>query len=142
MIRVRLADGREFDAPVVPPETGEAAIKLPTFRAGGPGGPGRVAPDELAGVVVDTRGRPLQGVLADAISWAPGQSALTDGDGRTWIKVPEQDRYEIRLSKTGSTPSPGGPPVQGGRPRRWSGGRRGIRGPGPRRGPPRLSRPG
>jgi protocatechuate 3,4-dioxygenase beta subunit len=102
--QVRLADGKEFDASVVPVGSGEVTIKLPTLRAGGPKGPEQVAPDELAGVVVDTRGRPIEGVLAHAYSWVPRLKALTDKNGRFRVKVPEQGKIEIRLTKDGYEP--------------------------------------
>ena len=102
--QVRLADGQEFDASVVPTGSGAVTIKLPTLRSGGPKGPDQVAPDELAGVVVDSQGRPLEGVLAHAYSWVPNHKALTDKEGRFRVKVPEQGKIEIRLSKEGYEP--------------------------------------
>ncbi len=97
--QVRLADGKEFDASVVPTGSGEVTIELPTLRDGGPKGPERVAPDELAGVVVDAQGRPLEGVLAHPYSYVPNIKTLSDKEGRFRVKVPEQGKIEIRLSK-------------------------------------------
>jgi BlaR1 peptidase M56/Carboxypeptidase regulatory-like domain len=102
--QVRLADGKEFDASLVPTDTGEVTIKLPTLRDGGPKGPEQVAPDELAGMVIDTQGRPIEGVLAHAYSWIPKYKVLTDKEGRFRIKLPEQGKIEIRLSKEGYEP--------------------------------------
>jgi len=103
--QVRLADGKEFDASVVP--TGadaEVTIKLPTLRAGGPKGPEQVAPDEIAGVVVDARGRPIEGVLAHPYHWLPNFKVFSDAEGRFRVKLPERGKVEIRLTKEGHEP--------------------------------------
>ncbi len=102
--QVRLADGKEFDAALVTTGSGPVTIKLPTLRDGGPKGPDQVAPDELAGVVVDTQGRPIEGVLAHPYSWVPNIKALTDKAGRFRVKVPEQGKLEIRFTKDGFEP--------------------------------------
>ena len=102
--QVRLADGKEFDAALVTTGSGPVTIKLPTLRDGGPKGPDQVAPDELAGVVVDAHGRPIEGVLAHPYSWVPNIKALTDKAGRFRIKVPEQGKIEIRFTKDGYEP--------------------------------------
>jgi len=102
--RVRLADGKEFDASVVPTGQDAVTIKLPTLRDDAPKGPEQVAPDELAGVVVDLQGRPIEGVLAHPYSWIPNYKAFTDKDGRFRIKVPEQGNLEIRFTKEGYEP--------------------------------------
>ena len=102
--QVRLADGKEFDAALVTTGSGPVTIKLPTLRDGGPKGPDQVAPDELAGVVVDARGRPIEGVLAHPYSWVPNIKTLTDKAGGFRIKVPEQGKLEIRFTKDGFEP--------------------------------------
>jgi Carboxypeptidase regulatory-like domain len=101
---VRLADGREFDASVVPTGAGPVTIKLPTFRSGGPKGPEHVAPDELAGIVVDPEGRPIEGVLAHPISWVPQFKTFTDKEGRFRVKIGEEGKHEIRFTKEGYEP--------------------------------------
>ncbi len=102
--QVRLADGREFDASLVPTGSSDVTIKLPTLRDGGPKGPEQVAPDELAGVVVDVQGRPIEGVLAHPYHWVPNFKAFTDKEGRFRVKLPEQGKIEIRLTKEGYEP--------------------------------------
>jgi hypothetical protein len=102
--QVRLADGQEFDASLVPTGAREVTIKLPTLKHGGPKGPDQVAPDDLAGIVVDTQGRPIEGVLAHPYSWVPHLRALTDKAGRFRVKVPEQGKIEIRFTKEGYEP--------------------------------------
>ncbi len=102
--QVRLADGKEFDASLVTTGSGDVTIKLPTLRDGGPRGPEQVAPDELAGVVVDTHGRPIEGVLAHPYSWVPHFKVFTDKAGRFRVKVPEQGKLEIRFTKEGYEP--------------------------------------
>jgi protocatechuate 3,4-dioxygenase beta subunit len=58
----------------------------------------------MAGLVVDTQGRPIEGVLAHPMSWVPNFKTLTDKNGLFRIKLPEQDKYEIRFSKEGYEP--------------------------------------
>ena len=41
-------------------------------------GPRDVGPDELAGIVVDTQGKPIEGVEVDAFTWYPGNETLTN----------------------------------------------------------------
>ena len=104
-IEVRLDDGREFDVEVVPGRgDGPATIRLPAFAAGGPAGAGEVAGDEIAGTVVDRQGRPIEGAVADAYSWAPGNRATTDAAGRFRIRVPEQGKLEVRVTRDGYEP--------------------------------------
>ncbi|WP_435020893.1 M56 family metallopeptidase [Tundrisphaera sp. TA3] len=104
MIRIRADGGQEFETWAVPNGRDEATIKLPTLRDAATMGPEAVGPDELAGVVIDPQGRPIEGVLADAYSWAPGHEARTGSDGLFRIKVPVRGKTEIRLTKDGYEP--------------------------------------
>ncbi len=105
-VKIQLADGREFDADAVPRSGGgEAMVKLPILLANSPQGPDQVAPDEIAGVVVDAQGRPLAGVLAHAYSWVPNHKALSDKEGRFRIQnLPEVGKLEVRISAAGYEP--------------------------------------
>jgi len=105
-LQIRLADGRSFDASLVTKRgDAEATVKLPILLANGLKGPEQVAPDEIAGVVVDPRGKPLAGVLAHAYSWVPDFKVFSDQEGRFRIKtLPEQGKLEVRLSKEGYEP--------------------------------------
>ncbi len=105
-LKVQLADGRSFDSALATrPDDSEATVKLPILLANGPKGPEQVAPDEIAGVVVDPRGKPLAGVLAHAYSWVPNFKVFSDQEGQFRIKtLPEQGKLEVRLSKEGYEP--------------------------------------
>ena len=105
-VKIQLADGREFDADAVPRSgAGEATVKLPILLANSPRGPDQVAHDEIAGVVVDAQGRPLEGVLAHAYSWVPKHKAVSDKEGRFRItNLPEEGKLEVRISAAGYEP--------------------------------------
>ena len=82
-LRVRHRDGAEHEAAAVPAADGAVALKLPVVGEGFKGveGPRGVAPDELAGVVVDADGKPIEGAEVDAWTWYPGHEATTDAGG-------------------------------------------------------------
>lgn len=105
LFQVYLEDGRKFDIAAVPSRAGgEITIKLPTFRDGGPPGPEQVAPDEIAGLVVDSQGRPIEGVLADAKSRVPGDPDRTDSNGRFRIKGLGRPPLDFQVGKEGYAP--------------------------------------
>lgn len=74
-------------------------------------GPRAVEPDDLAGVVVDTQGKPIEGVEARAWHWIsfPGDTTrtLTDKDGRFRLTkflpgfIPRDEKIEVRIRKEG-----------------------------------------
>ena len=104
-VQVRLDDGREFDSSVVPNRANSpVTIKLPAFAAGGPRGPEQVAVDEVAGVVVDPQGRPIEGALIHPISWIPNFQTRSDRDGRFRVKVSRQSKMEVRVTRDGYEP--------------------------------------
>ncbi len=75
---------------------GREALKLP----------GDVKPDEIAGVVVDSEGKPLAEVLVDAWTWYTGDETKTNEDG-VFRLTPRNDgaRYvELRFTKDGYSP--------------------------------------
>ncbi len=105
LFHVYLADSRKFDITAVPSRAGgETTIKLPTLLDGGPPGPDQVAPDEIAGLVVDSQGRPIEGGLADAKSRVPGDQPRTDSNGRFRVKGLGRPPLDFRLSKEGYAP--------------------------------------
>jgi len=64
-----------------------------------------VRPDELAGVVVDTQGKPIEAVEVDAWTWYPGHETKTDQKGVFRIGNLDKGRkVEIRFRKPGYTP--------------------------------------
>jgi protocatechuate 3,4-dioxygenase beta subunit len=104
---VRLRGGPEHEAAAVPTEDGAVTLKLPVAgqAAQGVAGPGDVAPDELAGVVVDTDGKPIEGAEVDAWTWYPGHEAKTDGKGFFRIgKLGKGSKVEVVVRKPGYTP--------------------------------------
>ena len=72
---IRLRDGAEHEAAAVPAADGAVTIKLPVSgeATGRVEGPREVAPDELAGVVVDTDGKPIEGAEVERLDVVPRQ---------------------------------------------------------------------
>jgi thiol-disulfide isomerase/thioredoxin len=68
--------------------------------------PQDVAPNETAGVVVDSQGKPLADVLVDAWTWYPGDETRTDANGVFRLKPGSSDAQyvEVRFSKPGYSP--------------------------------------
>jgi protocatechuate 3,4-dioxygenase beta subunit len=67
--------------------------------------PETIEPDEIAGVVVDDAGQPLEGVLVDVWSWHPGDEVTTDKDGAFRLKVDsDRKKVEVRFLKAGYSP--------------------------------------
>jgi len=66
-----------------------------------------IQPEELAGIVKDENGKPLEGVLVDVWTWYKGDETVTDADGVFRFR-PESDggrrRVEVRFSKPGYSP--------------------------------------
>src|ERR1035441_6549989 len=63
-----------------------------------------VGPGELAGMVVDTQGKPLEGVEVDAWTWYPGNETRTDARG--WFRLKNFDKngkVEVVFRKQGYT---------------------------------------
>jgi beta-lactamase regulating signal transducer with metallopeptidase domain/protocatechuate 3,4-dioxygenase beta subunit len=107
---VRLRDGAEHEVAVIPGNDGVATVKLAlrVEKTAGVDGPKNVGPDELAGVVVDAHGKPLEGVEVDAWTWYPGNETHTDARG--WFRLAKLDKshkdrkIEVRFTKPGYTP--------------------------------------
>ncbi|HEV3302654.1 MAG TPA: carboxypeptidase regulatory-like domain-containing protein [Planctomycetaceae bacterium] len=68
--------------------------------------PQDIAPSEIAGVVVDARGKPLSDVLVDAWTWYPGDETRTNADGVFRLKPGSagMQYVELRFSKPGYSP--------------------------------------
>ncbi|MGC8642315.1 MAG: carboxypeptidase regulatory-like domain-containing protein [Isosphaeraceae bacterium] len=106
-LRILLADGSEHEAAVIPGPGGMVTIKLPILGAKGPhvDGPADVRPDELAGVVVDPSGKPIEGVEVDAWTWYAGNETKTDARGFFRLNKLDRDRkVEVWFRKPGYTP--------------------------------------
>ena len=103
---IRLRGGAEHEASAVPDSGGAVVVKLPVGGEAlkGVEGPRDVAPDELAGVVVDADGRPIEGAEVDVWTWYPGNEAKTDSKGFFRIKVEKEDKVEVVICKEGYAP--------------------------------------
>jgi len=67
-----------------------------------------VAADEIAGIVVDEAGRPIEGVLVDAYSWFPGNETRTNASGVFRLKgfdPNDRDGVEAFFTKEGWSPA-------------------------------------
>jgi protocatechuate 3,4-dioxygenase beta subunit len=68
--------------------------------------PQNVTKSEIAGVVVDSAGKPLSGCLVDAWTWYPGDETHTDENGAFRLRPINNDpqHLEVRVSKPGYSP--------------------------------------
>ncbi len=104
---IRLPGGAEHEATATPAADGAVNVKLPTRgdEIKGVEGPGSVAPEELAGVVVDTDGTTIEGAEVDVWTWYPGHEAKTDAHGLFRIgKLDKGSKVEVIVRKPGYTP--------------------------------------
>ncbi len=107
---VGLRDGAEHEVSAVVTKDGSISLKLPidTVAPAGVSGPREVAQGELAGVVVDAEGKPIEGAVADAWSWFPGQEVETDAHGFFRISRLNEfgrgSKVEVVVCKEGYTP--------------------------------------
>jgi protocatechuate 3,4-dioxygenase beta subunit len=104
---IRLRDGVEHEAAAVPTGDGAVTVKLPVAGevVKGVEGPRDVAPGELAGVVVDTEGKPIGGAEVDAWTWYPGNEAKTNAKGVFRIGgLDKGSKVEVVVRKPGYTP--------------------------------------
>ena len=106
LFHVFLADGRKYEVALVPSRPPvSTTIKLPAFGAGGPAGPDQVAPDEIAGLVVDAQGQPIEGVRTDPRGWASSLKGVqTDAAGRFRMEGTLRPAREFRFEKEGYAP--------------------------------------
>ncbi len=105
LVVVRLADGRSFDVGAVPPQGGaETTVRLPVQIAGGPPGPAEVAADEIAGVVVDARGRPIVGAAVGSVASFRPREGVTDERGHFRFRSGRGETGDCRISKAGYAP--------------------------------------
>jgi thiol-disulfide isomerase/thioredoxin len=102
---------QEKQPPTAPSPASPSSKKAVTAGNTGPAArelkrPQDVAPNEIAGVVVDSQGKPLSDVLVDAWTWYPGDETKTDANGVFRLKPgSSDDQYvEIRFSKPGYSP--------------------------------------
>jgi protocatechuate 3,4-dioxygenase beta subunit len=104
---IRLQDGIEQIAATLPSDDGLVTVKLAvqTGKPAGVEGPKDVGPDELAGVVVDAEGKPIEGVAVDAWTWYPGNETRTNSRGEFRLKKLDKVRkVEVVFHKPGYSP--------------------------------------
>ncbi|MDR3619077.1 MAG: carboxypeptidase regulatory-like domain-containing protein [Paludisphaera borealis] len=104
---IRFKDGTEFEAAALPAKDGSVVVQVPVAEKSPAGveGPRDVAPDELAGIVVDTDGKPIEGAEADVWTWFPGNEAKTDAKGVFRLrKLDKGEKVEVVVRKAGYTP--------------------------------------
>ncbi|APW63795.1 carboxypeptidase regulatory-like domain-containing protein [Paludisphaera borealis] len=104
---IRFKDGTEFEAATLPAKDGSVVVQVPVAEKSPAGveGPRDVAPDELAGIVVDTDGKPIEGAEADVWTWFPGNEAKTDAKGVFRLrKLDKGEKVEVVVRKPGYTP--------------------------------------
>ncbi len=104
-LRVELPDGRRFEANALVVKEGVAEVRLPTFPE--IMGPQDVKPNEIAGIVVDEKGKPLAGVKVHMWDWVdkPENYTFTGPDGMFRFKDCGDEReVEVRFRKDGYSP--------------------------------------
>src|SRR5262249_44038271 len=105
-LQVALPGGKVFEVSTVVAE-GRVEVQLPTVAGGDVKGRDDVKPDELAGVVVDEKGQPLEGVHVHVWDWvnSPENQARTGKDGIFRIKDCGRDKkVQVRFRKPGYSP--------------------------------------
>jgi RNA polymerase sigma factor (sigma-70 family) len=106
-LRVTTKAGPSFEVNVVAPRGKDAEVRVPTVLDPAAKAPDKVAPDELAGVVVDEAGKPLEGVHVHVWDWvpAPENQTTTGKDGVFRIKDVGRDwKVQVRFRKPGYSP--------------------------------------
>ncbi len=98
--------GNVFEVSVVV-GNGEVKVRLPTIVDTGFKGPDNIQPGELAGVVVDEKGQPLEGVHVHVWDWSdvPENQAHTGKDGVFRIRdLGRNQKVQVRFRKPGFSP--------------------------------------
>ncbi|HEV7279670.1 MAG TPA: carboxypeptidase regulatory-like domain-containing protein [Pirellulaceae bacterium] len=88
-----------------PPEEAAGAAKPEEASVDKKNKSDAVAADELAGIVVDEEGKPIEGVTIDVWHWHPGNETKTDAEGRFLLKgLDPKTKAEVLISKEGYSP--------------------------------------
>ncbi len=100
--QIELLDGKKFELKAVRDAAGEVTLKVATLQDTKVKGPEKVAPDELAGVVVDSQGKPIAGAEIAVHHWVPNYRTRSDAQGRfKFEKFDPGNRVEARVRKEG-----------------------------------------
>ena len=102
-LRIVTAAGHTYDVNAVVAEN--TIVLVPTLLNAEVKKVANVAVGELAGVVVDESGKPLEGVDVDVWDWYPGNETKTDQNGVFRLKGFGRDaKVEVRFRKPGYSP--------------------------------------
>jgi len=102
-LRIVTADGHTYDVNALVAR--ETIVHVPTLLNVKVRKVENVGVGELAGVVIDENGRPLEGVDVDVWDWFPGNETRTDEDGVFRLKGFDRDqKVEVRFRKSGYSP--------------------------------------
>ncbi len=102
-LRIVTADGHTYDVNAVVAK--ETIVHVPTLLNVKVKTVENVGVGELAGVVIDENGKPLEGVGVDVWDWFPGNETKTDEDGVFRLKGFDRDnKVEVRFRKPGYSP--------------------------------------
>ena len=102
-LRIVTAEGYTFDVNALVAK--ETVVHVPTLLSAKVRKVEDVGVGELAGVVVDESGKPLEGVEVDVWDWFPGNETRTDQNGVFRLKgFDRDDEVQVRFRKTGYSP--------------------------------------
>ena len=102
-LRIVTADGHTYDVNAVVAE--ETIVHVPTLLNVEVKKVENVAVGELAGVVIDENGKPLEGVDVHVGEWHPGYGTQTDRNGIFRLNgFDRDDKVEVRFRKPGYSP--------------------------------------
>ncbi|MBN9518437.1 sigma-70 family RNA polymerase sigma factor [bacterium] len=103
-LRVTTDDGKTFEAAALVTKDGVSAVRVPTLPD--VKGPDDVKAGELAGVVVDAKGRPLAGAKVHMFDWVdrPENFTVTGADGAFRLKAGHHRTVQVRFTKDGFAP--------------------------------------
>jgi protocatechuate 3,4-dioxygenase beta subunit len=103
-VRAVTAGGHSYEVNAVA-AAGVVEFRLPTLLRAKVKSPKDVAVGELAGVVIDEAGRPLEGVNVHVWDWAPGNETRTGKDGVFRLKnLGRGSKVQVRFRKPGYSP--------------------------------------
>ena len=102
-LKIVTADGHTYNVNALVAK--ETVVHVPTLLNVNAKQVENVGAGELAGVVIDENGKPLEGVDVDAWDWFPGNETRTDQDGFFRLKGFDRgEKVEVRFRKSGYSP--------------------------------------
>ncbi len=103
-LRVTTDDGKTFEAAALVTKDGVSTVRVPTLPD--VKGPDDVKAGELAGVIVDEKGRPLAGAKVHMWDWVddPKNFTFSGPDGVFRLKAGNERTVQVRFTKDGFAP--------------------------------------